>query len=902
MKLFFRILFCISFAFCHGQNDLDKKLDSILNIENRNLKIKFLDNFKKNQQQKNTKLYARICYELGVQYYYNEVYTKALENAQKAISIRESMEGIEVLDLQKSIYLSSICYSHFNDLQNELKDLNRLINTSKYTDYKIEGLVRLAEIHQNVGDYFKAMEYLDKILHAYPIHKSEDRLIQAHFQKLIAYAEMSSNDTTLLANIEYHRQELEKRKESFYPDDEMLLYNTMALIYRGYQKREQALISYQKALEHTTSETSEEDLNSIYVNLGEIHSQLGASEKANEYYQKIIATTDSINISAAYNNVGFYHTPIITQEIEYHQKAIRLLGIKTDFSRNTSFLNEIKDTPYKQELLSSLTDLSQAWIKLYKKNGDKKDAQESLKTIYAIDDLISVMRLDSATKASKLFWIEKGVNSYLEAVKICFLLDRPAEAFYFMEKNKSLYLLEQLGKIQLKNQYKIPNRLLEKEVHLNYEALLAKNKLKTTPENIVVQNTYTEAEQKHIKFIDSLKNSFPEYYASNLKPKLITLQEFQHFLKEKNTNAIEYILGEKEGYGLWINEDKVHLFELKDYQKLNTNIDFLKSMHVNPSLSRDEVEKYTKIGFDIFETLFPWEEAIKDLQKKKLAIIPDGILYNFPFDALIISKKPILKNNYFINIAEVSYLNSASVSQNLYHQEVAPSNTYIGIAPVHFKSEDLVDLKNSESITKEIGSLFPSHILIKEKATRESFLNTSKENAILHLNTHAGIDEKTKTPWLALHDTLISLEDIYIMNRSHDLVFLDACKTGDGKLQKGEGIESLSRAFFHAGSKSVIASQWNANEKATNTISVSFFEGLKKGKSKSVALRKAKLDYLEHHELSNTFPYFWASLTITGNSDALTETSYLHYLTLIGGILLIIILLYSRKKRRNSKL
>ena len=902
MRFFFYIFFCMSFAFCTAQNNVEKRLDSILNIENRDVKIEFLRNLKKSSPQENTKLYAKICHELGVQYYSRKEYFTALQNARKAISIRESIEGIETLDFHKSLNLSAACYRNLDDLQNELKDVHRLANAVEYTNLKLKGLLRLAEIHHEAGDYFKAMEYSNKILESYPIHKNEDKLVAAHFEKIIVYASMSSNDTTYLPNIKYHRQELEKRKDFFYPDDQVLLYNSMALIHRGYQNHEQALISYQKALENTTSETPERNLNSIYVNIGEMYSRLGASEKAKEYFQKVIATTDSINSSAAYNNLGFYHTPIIKQEIEYHQKAIRLLGIKADFSINSSFLKEIKDTPYKQELLSSLTDLSQAWIKLYKKNSDKKDLQQSLNIIYTIDDLISVMRLDSGTKASKLFWIEKGVNSYLEAVKICFLLDKPAEAFYFMEKNKSLYLLEQLGKIQLKNQYKIPNRVLEKEKNLNYEVLLAKSKLKTTPENTVVQNTYTKAEEKRFKFTDSLKKSFPEYYESNLKPKLITLKEFQHFLKEKHTNAIEYILGEKEGYGLWVHENKVHLFELKNYQKLSTDIAFLKNIYTIPSLSREEVEKYTKIGFDVFKTLFPWKGAIEEIQNKKLAIIPDGMLYNFPFDALIIGNKPVLKDNYLLHYTEISYLNSASVSQNLYNQETVSSNSYVGIAPVHFKSKGLVDLKNSESITKEIASLFPSSMLVKEKATREAFLNTSNGNTILHLNTHAGIDEKTKTPWLALSDTLISLEDIYIMNRSHDLVFLDACKTGNGKLQKGEGIESLSRAFFHAGSKSVIASQWNANEKATNEISVSFFKALKKGKSKSAALRIAKLDYLKRHELSNTFPYFWASLTLTGNSDALTETSYLYYAILIGSILLIIMLLYFRKRKRNSTL
>ncbi|MFK7748247.1 MAG: CHAT domain-containing protein [Kordia sp.] len=902
MKLFSCILFILSFTICFAQQDFDRRLDSILTIENQDLRIEYLDAFKKDYSPKNTKLYAKICYKLAVEYYDKEEYTIALKNVHKAISIQKSIANMEILDVQKSIYLSTLCYRYLDDLQNEIKYLAPLLNTTTYTNPELKAMIRSAKIHSSLGDYYTAMEFFDKVLNSYPIHKNEDRVFDAHFEKLITYSEMSPNDTTFLATIEYHKQELEKRKESFYPEDELILYNTMALIYRGYKNREQSLTYFQKALETVTSETLEEELNSIHINIGEIYSKLGKSEKAIHYFQKVLKTTDSINRSAANNNLGYYHASTVKNEIEYHQKAIALLDFDRTIIGTSSFLETIKDFQFKKELLTILIDLSQAWIKLYEENGNKNHLQEALKTIYAIDDLISVMRLDSGTKLSKLFWIEKGVNSYLEGVKICYLLNKPDEAFYFMEKNKSLYLLEQLGKIQLKNQYKIPNSLLEKEISLKYEVLLAENKLKTTPNSTSFQNTYKEAEQKYFKFKDSLKNTFPDYYESNLKPKLVTLQAFQDFLKEKHTNAVEYILGEKEGFGLWMNGTEIRFFPLENYSNLLTDISFLKQIFTNSSLTKKEVDQYKKTGFKVFSTLFPWKEAIAHIKTKQLAIIPDGVLYNFPFEALIITEKPVLKENYFINIAEVSYLNSASVSQNLFDAYTAESYSYLGIAPVHFKSETLLDLKNSENITKQIAALFSSETRVREAATRAEFLKSSQQKGILHINTHAGIDNKTKVPWLALHDTLISLKDIYIMNRSHALVFLDACKTGDGKLQKGEGIESLSRAFFHAGAKSVIASQWNANEKATNEISVSFFKALKQGNSKSSALRKAKLAYLSQHELSGTFPYFWASLTLTGNSDGLPAVSYTYYWVFFGGVFCFLCFLYYLKRKRIIKL
>jgi CHAT domain-containing protein len=112
---------------------------------------------------------------------------------------------------------------------------------------------------------------------------------------------------------------------------------------------------------------------------------------------------------------------------------------------------------------------------------------------------------------------------------------------------------------------------------------------------------------------------------------------------------------------------------------------------------------------------------------------------------------------------------------------------------------------------------------------------------------------------------LTGLEASLLNLQGTELVILSACESGAGEIRIGEGVMSLRRAFRIAGAETVLASNWQVSDRATEELMTRFMKGWKSGKSRAVAWREAQLALLNSKEFSN--PYFWASFTLTGQWD-----------------------------------
>jgi CHAT domain-containing protein/Tfp pilus assembly protein PilF len=94
------------------------------------------------------------------------------------------------------------------------------------------------------------------------------------------------------------------------------------------------------------------------------------------------------------------------------------------------------------------------------------------------------------------------------------------------------------------------------------------------------------------------------------------------------------------------------------------------------------------------------------------------------------------------------------------------------------------------------------------------------------------------------------------------LVTLSACDTGVGQVQIGEGVYGLRRAFFLAGTESLVMSLWPVSDYVTRQLMTQYYAGLKSGLGRGEALRQAQLAMLKRK--GREHPFYWASFIQAG--------------------------------------
>jgi CHAT domain-containing protein len=169
--------------------------------------------------------------------------------------------------------------------------------------------------------------------------------------------------------------------------------------------------------------------------------------------------------------------------------------------------------------------------------------------------------------------------------------------------------------------------------------------------------------------------------------------------------------------------------------------------------------------------------------------------------------------------------------------------------------------------------MYKGDYFVNSDATEQKFYDVAGDYRMVHLSTHGVADARQGDySYLAFAEQKDSIEneflyvrDIYNTQLNADLVFLSACETAQGELQRGEGIISLARAFAYAGAKSIITTLWQVDDAATKDISIEFYKNLKKGLTKDFALRQAKLRHIKSARSAQKHPFFWAAMIGIGD-------------------------------------
>src|SRR5262249_35281129 len=110
-------------------------------------------------------------------------------------------------------------------------------------------------------------------------------------------------------------------------------------------------------------------------------------------------------------------------------------------------------------------------------------------------------------------------------------------------------------------------------------------------------------------------------------------------------------------------------------------------------------------------------------------------------------------------------------------------------------------------------------------------------------------------------DGRLTVSDLYSMRIGADLVTLSACETGLGRIANGDDVVGLTRGFLYAGTRTIVASLWQVEDRSTGDLMIAFYRSLAKGLSKRDALAAAQIEELG----KQPHPFYWAAFQLTGS-------------------------------------
>jgi CHAT domain-containing protein len=119
---------------------------------------------------------------------------------------------------------------------------------------------------------------------------------------------------------------------------------------------------------------------------------------------------------------------------------------------------------------------------------------------------------------------------------------------------------------------------------------------------------------------------------------------------------------------------------------------------------------------------------------------------------------------------------------------------------------------------------------------------------------------------------LLTAGDIAALNLDADLVIISACNSaGPGGVSGGESLSGLTRAFFYAGARTVLATHWSISDQSAEFLVAGTLRRLREGTDggPAGAMRAAQLAMLESAGSSPqaaalAHPFFWAPFAVIG--------------------------------------
>lgn len=329
---------------------------------------------------------------------------------------------------------------------------------------------------------------------------------------------------------------------------------------------------------------------------------------------------------------------------------------------------------------------------------------------------------------------------------------------------------------------------------------------------------------------------------------------------------VEFVVGAERTFAFVITSSDVRVVTLPlTSALLNDRVQQFRSRLANRDLRVDESSR--ALDDLLVAPLRPSLRGTSDL-----ILVPDGVLWQLPFQALRSAD-----GRYLIEDLAISYAPSIAVLREMVSGRRAPAaRTLLAFAGPGGAGQD--PLPEMEKEVRQLAAIYgPSSRVYSGSAAREDRLKSEASKfGVLHVSAHGTLDDASPMySHLALADPvgasgddgMLEAWELMRLHLDAELVVFSACDTGRGRVAPGEGLLGLMWATFVGGAPAALVSQWRVDSASSTTLMIAFHRAWNRpaGMSRAAALRDAALSVLGTPGYSH--PFYWAGFILAGDGS-----------------------------------
>ena len=764
------------------------------------------------------------------------------------------------------------------------------------------------------GDYDRAIKFYNKALQIrLSVYGEQHPATAVQYNNIgTAYQYRGDYDRAL----EFFHKALEINISVYGEQDPIVSvnYNNIAANYSDRGDYDRAIEFYSKALEihlavlgeqHPDTALSYNNIGATFLYQGNYFRAIGYLDKALEIWQAIYGEENSI-VANAYNNISFtyYLFGDYDHAIAFNQKAL-------------GSLCRVVDTPIAVECRPETGTIHAFWL-MSQVAGKTEDYKVSTAAYESAAMALEQLRGNIESQSAKTFHVGKyyklfpqGIGAFValyEEAKDDSVLNR---AFSFSEKGIGRVFLEMIGRSRAVVDGGLPENVINEGLELKARwqtALDAVSAEESKPKDEQSQELRKQAYERFHQTENDLEeyeakllHDYPDY-AELMNPQTRSLDEIRDMVLGQDEAALEYILGEEASWLIFVAKDDISIHELPPSDEIEDKIDTFRV--VLTTAKKEESRSLLNQATALYDMLIsPVADKLTNVQK--LLIVPTGKLYFLPFESLRTEDKYLVENFQlrYAPSLNVAYLvakrggkqNSsgkwigfgdpvyqAECDARAHGSEMAEDTTY---ALANYTRAMATDDERGElwcriegtgievnAIAEKIGLDETSgHLFLEQDANETNFKKYAPDGSrFLHVASHGTLGEGgARQPALVLslmgnedtgEDGFLTMTEVFNMKTPAEMVVLSACKTGQGKMERGEGVAGMARAFLYSGADSLVVSLWSVADEQTKDLMVRFYELILAGEDRQSALTATKREMIA----DGLAPFYWAPFVYIG--------------------------------------